>query len=75
MKSFHVVVQRTQKMVMMGCINFEDHVLIKRQWVGDKMNVMSGKLKDGKKWRNHHKWFSFLAKVVSIFKVLENTKA
>jgi len=61
-------------MVAMGCINFEDHVLIKEQWACDKMNVMSEKLKNGKKRHNHHKWFSFLAKVVSIFKVLEITK-
>jgi hypothetical protein len=27
---FHVVVQRTHKLVMMGCINFEDHALINR---------------------------------------------
>jgi hypothetical protein len=29
-KCFHVVVQRTHKLVMIGCINFKDHVLIKR---------------------------------------------
>jgi hypothetical protein len=29
-KCFHVVVQRKHKLVVMGCINFEDHVLIKR---------------------------------------------
>jgi hypothetical protein len=74
-KSLHVVVQGTQKMVVMGCINFEDHVLIKKQWAGDKMNVMNEKFKNGKKQCNHHKWFSFLAKVVSIFKVLEIAKA
>jgi hypothetical protein len=30
MKCLHVVVQRTHKVIIMGCINFEDHVLIKR---------------------------------------------
>jgi len=29
-KCFHMVVQRKHKLVVMGCINFEDHVLIKR---------------------------------------------
>jgi hypothetical protein len=29
-KCFHVVVQETHKLVMMGCINFENHMLIKR---------------------------------------------
>jgi hypothetical protein len=30
-KCFHVVVQGTYKLVMMGCINFEDQALIKRK--------------------------------------------
>jgi hypothetical protein len=30
-KCFHMVVQRRHKLVVMGHINFEDHVLIKRQ--------------------------------------------
>ncbi len=34
MKCFHVVVQNTHKLVVMGRINFEDHVLIKKWWVG-----------------------------------------
>jgi hypothetical protein len=29
-KCFHVVVQRTPKLVVIGHINFEDHALIKR---------------------------------------------
>jgi hypothetical protein len=29
-KCFHVVVQGTHKLVMMGRINFKDHALIKR---------------------------------------------
>jgi hypothetical protein len=29
-KCFHMVVQGTHKLVMMGHINFEDHALIKR---------------------------------------------
>jgi hypothetical protein len=34
-KCFHMVVQRTHKLVMMDRINFEDHALIKR-WQVDK---------------------------------------
>ncbi len=52
-KCFHVAVQRTFKLVVMGRINFEDHELIKRQRVGKEMNVMSGMFKDQKKWGNH----------------------
>jgi hypothetical protein len=36
----------------MGCINFEDHMLIKRQWVDEKMNVMGEMFKDEKKRGN-----------------------
>jgi hypothetical protein len=62
-KNLHVAIQRTQKMVVMGCINFEDHVLIKRHWVGDKMNVMSGKFKNGKKGVTIINGFHFLPKL------------
>jgi hypothetical protein len=47
-----MAIQRTQKMVMMGHINFEDQALIKRQQVGKKMNTTSEKLKDKKTWGN-----------------------
>jgi hypothetical protein len=33
---------------MMGYINFEDHALIKRWWVGKKKNVMDKMFKDEK---------------------------
>jgi hypothetical protein len=36
----------------MGYINFEDHVLIKRWWANEKMNVTGGMFKDKKKWGN-----------------------
>jgi hypothetical protein len=36
-------------MVLMGCINFEDQMLIKRWWACEKMNVMGKKLKNEKK--------------------------
>jgi hypothetical protein len=49
MKCFHMAIQNIHKLVMMGCINFEDHVLNKRQWVGKKMNAIGGMFKDKKK--------------------------
>ncbi len=52
-KCFHMVVQGTHKFVMMGCINFEDHALIKRRQVDEKLNVMGGMFKDEKKQGNH----------------------
>jgi hypothetical protein len=52
---FHVVVQGTHKLVMMGCINFEDHVLIKRWRACKKMNAMGKKFKDEKQQGNYRK--------------------
>ncbi len=54
-KCFHVTVQWTHKLVVMGCINFEDHVLIKRWRVNEKMNVTGRKFRDEKKGGNHRK--------------------
>jgi hypothetical protein len=54
-KCFHVAIQGTHKLVVMGCINFKDHVLIKRWWTDEKMNVMGEMFKDMKKWGNHQK--------------------
>jgi hypothetical protein len=48
-KCFHVAIQRTHKLVVMGCINFEDHALIRRQRANEKMNVTRGMFKDKKK--------------------------
>jgi hypothetical protein len=45
-KCFHMVVQGTHKFVMIGCITFKDHALIKRRQVGQKMNVTIKKFKD-----------------------------
>jgi hypothetical protein len=50
-KCLHVIIQGTHKMVMTSRINFEDHALIKRWWVGKKMSAIGGKLKDKKKAR------------------------
>jgi len=47
-----VVVQGTQKMVVMGHHNFKDEALIKRWWAGQKMNGISKKVKDENKWSN-----------------------
>ncbi len=48
-KCFHMVVQGKHKLLVMGCINFEDHALIKRGQKNDKMNVTSRMFKDEKK--------------------------
>ncbi len=48
-KCFHVAVQGTHKLVMMGHINFEDHALIKKQQLDEKMNVMGRMFNDEKK--------------------------
>jgi hypothetical protein len=47
-KCFHVVIQGTHKLVVMGYINFEDHALIKRRWASKKLNVTSEMFKDEK---------------------------
>jgi len=52
-KCFHVAIQGTQKVVVMGCNNFEDEALIKRWWASQKMNEMNKRLKDENKQSNH----------------------
>ncbi len=52
-KCFHVAIQGTQKMVVMGRNNVEDEVLIKIWWASQKMNEMNKKLKDENKQSNH----------------------
>jgi hypothetical protein len=49
-------------MVVMGCHNFEDEALIKRQQASQKMNGMGKKLKDENKQSNHRKLFSFVVR-------------
>jgi len=46
-KCFHVVVQGTQT-CSDGSYYFEDHMLIKRRWVDEKMNVIGRMCKDEK---------------------------
>ncbi len=72
MKCFHVVIQRTHKLIMLGRINFEDHVLIKRWWASKKMNVMGGMFKGEKKNEVIVKSsLCLLLEIVNIFEVLE----
>jgi hypothetical protein len=55
-KCFHVDVQGTHKLVVTSCINFKDHVLIKRQWVGKKKCMQwVGSSRTKKKGGNHRK--------------------
>jgi hypothetical protein len=68
-KCFHVVVQGTHKLVVMGHINFEDHALIKRQRVDEKKNVMNIMCKDVKNWGNVKNDLCLLLEIVCIFKV------
>ncbi len=60
-KCFHMAIQRTHKLVMMGRISFEDHALTKRNWANEKMNVIGGMFKDKTKWGNCQKQFVFVA--------------
>jgi hypothetical protein len=56
---FHVVVQVTQKMIVVGHHNFKDRALIKRRWVTQKTSKMGGKLMDKNKQGNCRKSFLF----------------
>jgi len=66
-----VAKQETNKLVVMGHINFEDFALIKRWWVGKKMNAKGGMFKDEKKRMIVISKLCLLLEVVCIFKVLE----
>jgi len=57
----------------MCCINFKDHVLIKRWWASKKMNVTSRKFKDKKNKVIVENSLCLLLKAVRVFKVLEFT--
>jgi len=72
-KCFHVVVQNTYKFVVMGRINYKDHVLIKRWQANKKMNVASEKLKDKKNGVIVKSCFRLLLEVMRIFEILEFT--
>jgi hypothetical protein len=66
-KCFHVAIQGTHKLVVMGCINFKDHALIKRWWANEKLNVTGGMFKDKKKWGNRRKQFVFVVRSCARF--------
>jgi acyl CoA:acetate/3-ketoacid CoA transferase alpha subunit len=72
-KCFHVVVQKTHKFVMMGRINYKDHVLIKRWQASKKMNATSEKLKDKKNEVIVESCFRLLLEVMRIFEISEFT--
>jgi hypothetical protein len=60
---------------MMGCINFEDHVLIKRRRASKKMNAMGEMFKDEKNGVTVKSSLRLLLEVMHIFEVLEFTIA
>jgi hypothetical protein len=51
----------------MGHINFEDHALIKRWHVDEKMNLTGGMFKDEKKPGNCQKQFAFITRSYAHF--------
>jgi len=67
MKCFRVVVQETNKLVVMGHINFEDHVLIEKGQAGKKMNALGRMFKDEKKWGNCQKEITFVVRSCMCF--------
>jgi hypothetical protein len=72
-KCFHMVIQGTHKFVMMDCINFEDHVLIKRWQANEKMNVTCEMIKDMKNGVIVESDLCLLLGVVRVFEVLKFT--
>jgi len=72
-KCFHAAIQGTHKLVVMGRINFENHALIKKQRVDEKMNLTSEMFKNEKKKVIVESNLHLLLEVVRIFKVLEFT--
>ncbi len=65
-KCFHMDVQGSHKLIVTGHINFDDHVLIKRQWASKRMNAMNGMFKDEKRG-NHRKQFEFVVESYACF--------
>jgi len=70
-KYFHVAIQKTHKLVVMGHINFKDYAFIKRQWIDEKMNVTGKMFKDMKKGVTVESNLRLLLEVMCIFEVLE----
>ncbi len=59
---FDVVIQGTQKVIMVGHHNFKDRALIKRWRTSQKKNKKGKKFMDENKRNNHCKSFSFTAR-------------
>ncbi len=70
-KCFHMAIQGTHKLVAMGCINFEDHALIKRWRAEENMNVTSEMFKDEKNGVTIESNLRLLLGIMHVFKVLE----
>jgi hypothetical protein len=70
-KCFHVVVQKTHKLVVMGHINLKDYVLIKRQWAGKNMIATDRMFKDKKNEVTIKSNLRLLLEIVFDFEVLE----
>ncbi len=66
-----MAIQGTHKIVVISCINFKDHALIKRWHACKKMNAMGGRFKDEKNGVIIKNNLHLLLEVVRIFKVLE----
>jgi hypothetical protein len=66
-KCLHMAIQGTHKLVVMGCINFQNHALVKRWWVDEKMNVIGKMFKDKKKRGNRQKQFAFVVGIYACF--------
>jgi hypothetical protein len=74
-KCFHVALQGIHKLIMMGHINFKDHMLIKRQWAGKKMNATGRKFKDKKHEVTIESNLHLLLEIMCDFEILEFTAA
>jgi len=72
-KCFHMVIQGTHKLIVLGHINLKDHVLIKRWRVYEKMNVMAGCLRMRKNKVIVKSSLRLVLEVVRVLKVLEFT--
>jgi hypothetical protein len=67
MTFFHVAIQGTQKVVVMGCHNFKDEALIKR-WRARSSRMKTNRI-------TIESCFHLLLEVVLVFEVIKLTKA
>jgi hypothetical protein len=68
-----MVLQETNKLVVMGHINFEDHVLIEKGRAGKKMNASGRMFKDKKNGVIIKRRLRLLFEVVCVFEVSKFT--